>query len=158
MPKRPQRGPRPGESRQMNTAVLYSPRVLGLATALAAYPAFEGGLLGEARSPSCGSTLQVTLKLAEDGSIDRIGLRAHACAIGQASAALFAQAAAGQTADQLDLAHREIARWLAGTGALPGWPGLDAIAAAREYPARHGAILLAWRAALAALSSAPVPR
>jgi hypothetical protein len=30
---------------------------------------------------------------------------------------------------------------------LPDWPGLTAIAAARDYPARHGAIMLAWQAA-----------
>ncbi|WP_260921839.1 hypothetical protein [Novosphingobium sp. 9] len=35
-----------------------------------------------------------------------------------------------------------------GEGALPEWPGLDAIAAARDYPARHGAVMLVWDAAL----------
>jgi len=36
---------------------------------------------------------------------------------------------------------------------LPDWPGLDAIEAARAFPGRHGAMLLPWQAALAALSS-----
>jgi hypothetical protein len=45
-----------------------------------------------------------------------------------------------------------IEAWLSTADApLPDWPGLSAIAAARSYPARHGAILLPWKAAMAAL-------
>lgn len=50
----------------------------------------------------------------------------------------------------LSAAAGEIEQWLNG-GPIPDWPGFEAIAAARDYPARHGAILLAWRAALVAL-------
>ena len=139
--------------------MLYSPRVLALATGLADFPLLEGIVpIGEARSPTCGSALRVTLETRTDGSISAVGVRAHACAIGQASAALFAQHAVGSTAAQLAAAERQITEWLSGEGDLPGWPGFSAIAAARDYPARHGAILLPWRAALAALSSAPVRR
>ena len=141
----------------MASAVLYSPQVLALATSLANYPLLEGAFAGEARSPTCGSTIRVTLETACNGSVTAIGLRAHACAIGQASAALFARHAIGQTESNLAAAERQIAEWLAGAGP-PDWPGFDAIAAARDYPARHGAILLPWKAALVALSSAPVPR
>ena len=42
--------------------------------------------------------------------------------------------------------------WLAGGGTMPDWPGLDRLSAAREFPARHGAIMLPWNAALDALS------
>jgi hypothetical protein len=44
--------------------------------------------------------------------------------------------------------------WVAGEGALPGWPDLKVIAPARDFPGRHGAMLLPWKAALAALSKA----
>ena len=37
------------------------------------------------------------------------------------------------------------------------WPDLDLVAPAVAYPARHGAMLLPWKAALAALSSASAP-
>ena len=43
--------------------------------------------------------------------------------------------------------------WLAGEAHQPDWPGLAPIEPARAYPARHGAMLLPWKAALAALSS-----
>ena len=136
----------------MSAATLYTPEVLGLATGLAALPLDEGlPLRGSARSASCGSTLTVGLAVDAAGRIDRIGVSASACAIGQAAAALFAAGVVGRDRGDIAAARGEIEAWLAG-GAMPGWPGLGAIAAAAGYPARHGAILLAWRAAEAALA------
>ncbi len=91
------------------------------------------------------------------GGIARIGLRCHACAIGQAAAAIFAEAAAGRTREEIAVAEREVAFWLAG-GTEPDWPGIGAVARAADYPARHGAVLLPWRAALAALPSTAAAR
>jgi NifU-like protein involved in Fe-S cluster formation len=100
--------------------VLYSPAVLALATGLAGYPFDpDAGLVGEARSPTCGSSIIVSLKQNRTGAVTRTGIRAHACAIGQASAMLFAEGAGGRTQQDLATADREIADWLAG-GPLPG--------------------------------------
>jgi NifU-like protein involved in Fe-S cluster formation len=130
------------------TATLYTPEVLGLAAGLATHPWDEALVLkAEARSKSCGSTIALGLSLDPAGTIDKVALRAHACAIGQAAAGLFANAAPGRNARQIRDADNAIAEWLAGLGSLPDWPGFAAIAAAREYPARHGAIRLAWQAA-----------
>ncbi len=127
---------------------LYTPTVLGLATGLAGFPWDDTlPLQGEARSKSCGSTLTLGLGLDDAGRIDRVALRTQACAIGQAAAAIFAQTAPGRDARAIREADDAIAAWLAGEGALPDWPGLATIAAARDYPARHGAIRLAWQAA-----------
>lgn len=134
-----------------STDKLYTAEVLALATALARWPLADAlPLRGEARSPTCGSTIELGLATGPDGSITRIGLRARACAIGQAAAAIFAEAAEGQDREGLTQALAGIEAWLAG-GDLPDWPGLNAIAAARNFPARHGAITLPWRAALVAL-------
>lgn len=139
------------------TAALYTPEVLGLATGLSGYPLDDAlPLRSNARSPSCGSTLEVGLALAE-AKIARVGLRAHACAIGQAAAAIFAAAAVGRSRAEIAAAEREIAAWLTG-GPDPSWPGLAVIAAATAYPGRHGAVLLPWRAALSALPSTADPR
>jgi NifU-like protein involved in Fe-S cluster formation len=128
--------------------VLYTPAVLGLATELARYPWDDSlPLAGEARSKSCGSALALALGTDAAGRIDRIGVKAQACAIGQAAAAIFAAAAPGRTLEEVARNGEAIAAWLGGDGEMPRWPGLEAIAAARDYPARHGAILLAWRAA-----------
>jgi NifU-like protein involved in Fe-S cluster formation len=130
------------------TAALYTSEVLALATGLAAYPWDDKlPLKGEARSKSCGSTIALALGVDEAGRIGRVALRSQACAIGQAAAAIFAKAAPGRTAADIREADQAIASWLAGEGDLPDWPGLDAIAAARAYPGRHGAIRLAWQAA-----------
>jgi NifU-like protein involved in Fe-S cluster formation len=132
----------------MSATVLYTPKVLGLATSLAGYP-WDGSLplQAEARSKSCGSTITLGLSTGADGRIDRVAVRASACAIGQAAAAIFAAAAVGRSAHDIHEAERALAAWLADGGALPDWPGIEAIAAARDYPARHAAILLAWQAA-----------
>jgi NifU-like protein involved in Fe-S cluster formation len=137
---------------------LYTPRVLALATTLAAFP-IEGDwpLTGEARSPACGSSLRLGLALDPAGAVARVGVAARSCAIGQAAAAIFAGAATGRTPAEIATASVAIDHWLAAAGPLPAWPGLDAIAAAQAFPGRHGAIRLAWRAALDALSHGTAP-
>ena len=133
--------------------MLYTPEVLALATGLAAFPFDPAApLTGEARSLTCGSSVKLSLWLDPHGLIAGIGVAAHACAIGQASAALFAASAIETSATELAEADAAITDWLSG-GALPQWPGFAAIAAARDYPARHSAIRLPWKAALAALAS-----
>jgi NifU-like protein involved in Fe-S cluster formation len=138
----------------MSTTVLYTPDVLGLTIRLAAYPWDEAlPYKGEARSQSCGSTIALGLALNARHRVERIGIRSQACAIGQAAAAIFADAAPGRSPNDLERAAEAISLWLAGNGALPDWPRLETIAKARDYPARHGAVLLPWHAAIQALSS-----
>ncbi|MDE1917572.1 MAG: iron-sulfur cluster assembly scaffold protein [Sphingomonadales bacterium] len=109
-------------------------------------------LAGEVRSASCGSRLRVGLALDEKGAISAIGLAAQACAIGQAAAAVMAEAVIGRDLAAMQSAERDIARWLAGEGDLPSWPGLAQLAAARDYPGRHGAFMLGWRGVLVAFA------
>lgn len=135
-----------------SAARLYTPEVLALATSLAAWP-HDPGMAhhGTARSQSCGSTLALSLETDAAGAITALGLKAQACAIGQASAAVFAAAAPSMTRAEIQRGAEALAAWLKEDGPLPDWPGLAAIAPAAAYPARHGAILLAWNAAQAAL-------
>ena len=136
----------------MSSAQLYNAQVLGLATSLAAYPlSADLPLRGLARSATCGSVIELGLDCDSTGQITRVGLRAQACAIGQAAAAIFAAAAPGTDKAGVAGSLAEIEHWLGGSE-LPMWPGFEAIAPARAYPARHGALLLSWRAALVALA------
>lgn len=131
---------------------LYTPEMLGWAVRLAEFPLSDDlPLRGDARSPSCGSTLTIGYALDPQSRIDRIGMRVSACAVGQASAAIFARAAKGLS--RADVVHslEEMQHWLSGEDQLPEWPDLGIIAAARDFPGRHGAILLPWKASLAAL-------
>jgi NifU-like protein involved in Fe-S cluster formation len=139
----------------VSVAALYTPDVLMLATGLVRHRWDDGlALQGAARSSSCGSTIKVGIDLDGDGRIARIGLAAQACAIGQAAGAIMADAATGRGESDFAQAEVDLLRWLAGEGDLPDWPGLGAIAPARAFPGRHGAILLGWRAVLQAFSNA----
>lgn len=131
---------------------LYTPEVLALATQLASMP-IDPAMphQGNARSASCGSTLTMSLATDGQGLISGVGISAQACAIGQSSAAIFANSAIGRSRDDIVASLAAIESWLRGEGALPDWPGLATLAAARGYPARHGALLLPWKAALEAL-------
>ncbi|MEO5706933.1 MAG: iron-sulfur cluster assembly scaffold protein [Alteraurantiacibacter sp.] len=140
----------------MSAERLYTPELLALTLELARWPAMENlPLHGDARAPTCGSTLSLDLALDAEGLIETLGLRVRACAVGQASAALFARHALGSDLATLQGMHDRIEGWLEGEAPLPDWPGLSMIEPARSYPARHGAIILPWKAAIAALSSTP---
>ncbi|TNE34364.1 MAG: iron-sulfur cluster assembly scaffold protein [Alphaproteobacteria bacterium] len=134
---------------------LYTPAMLSLATELAHFP-----LIGDwphkasSRSRTCGSTVELGLRLADDGTVDAIGLKISACAIGQASAALLAKSISGKAAPEVLAARNAIEAWLASKDPLPDWPGLELIEAARDSKGRHGALLLSWNAAAEALSLA----
>ena len=104
---------------------LYTPAMLSLATELADFP-FASDLphIASARSRTCGSTAVLGLALAVDGTVDRVGLKISACAIGQASAALLARSIKGRSAQDVRTVRTEIDNWLGGEGELPAWPDL----------------------------------
>jgi NifU-like protein involved in Fe-S cluster formation len=109
----------------------------------------------EARSPTCGSTVAVAVKLDESGRVAALGQQVQACAFGQASAALMGAHAVGRAATEIERGLGEFAAWLDGARDNPGvWPGLAALAPARSRTARHGAMLLPFRALLAAVADA----
>ncbi len=136
-------------------APLYTTEILRLAASLPEPRKLErvdGS--SEQRSPTCGSTIQLQVQLGKDGRILGISQKVHACAFGQASASLLAAGAVGRHEDDVDRAVVELEGWLSGTRDDPGeWPGLAALAPARSRRSRHGAILLPFKALLAALKS-----
>ena len=108
-------------------------------------------MTGEARSRSCGST--IALSSARPDSIERLGLRISACAVGQASAAIFAREAPNMTGETLAATLEELRLWLRGQRASTLLPRLELLEPARPHAGRHEAILLPWKAALDALSN-----
>ena len=83
-----------------------------------------------------------------EGRVEAIGQDVSACALGQASAALMGAHVVGRSVVELGQARDALAGWLKGERGDPGsWPGLDQLGAARDYPARHPAILLPFDAA-----------
>lgn len=140
------------------SAPLYTVELLGLAVELAQTPLLSApAATADRRSALCGSRITVQLTFDDGGAIEQIGLAVHACALGQASAALLARSIRGTNAEQLVDARDRLAAFLAGTLDHPGdWPGLTLLAAARSFPARHAAIRLPFEAAVEAARSAKV--
>lgn len=132
---------------------LYTQDILSLAVSLVDWPVTaDMPHQAELRSQSCGSVVRVALELDAAGKVARFGVDARACALGQASAAVLAAQVAGQDQPALVAARDALTAYLAGTRSDPGeWPGMEHLASALPYPARHGSILLPWRAVVAAL-------
>ena len=137
-------------------APLYTTEILRLAASLSEPAQLEReDCRAELRSPTCGSTIATTVMVDPDGNIAALSQRVHACAFGQASAALAERSATGRDQASVAAALAALTDWLDGRAESPGiWPGLDALAPARSRKGRHGAILLPFRALLAALESA----
>ena len=136
-------------------APLYTTEILRLAASLPEPRELErvdGS--SEQRSPTCGSTIWLQVQRAPDGSVEAISQEVHACAFGQASASLLAAGAGGRREGEVARAVLELEDWLSGTRDNPGgWPGLAALSPARSRRSRHGAILLPFKALLAAMKS-----
>lgn len=138
-------------------APLYTTEILRLAASLPEPRRLERvDCCAWERSPTCGSTVAVEVQLGADGRIEALSQRVHACAFGQASAALVEASATGRSLDQVEAALAELAAWLSGERAdPPAWPGFEALAPAQSRKSRHGAILLPFRALAAAIGRAP---
>lgn len=109
----------------------------------------------ELRSPTCGSRITIAVQLDDDRRVQMLSQQVHACAFGQASAALVQQHAIGRAHDEVADALVTISRWLAEEQDEAGaWPGIRALEPARPRKGRHGAILLPFRALLAAIEAA----
>ena len=109
----------------------------------------------ELRSPTCGSRAKVEVKLDESERVLEIAQEIEACAFGQASASLMGAQAVGRDRREATKALTELTGWLAGQRDDPGsWPGLGELAPAKSRTGRHGAIVLPFRALLAAIEDA----
>lgn len=134
---------------------LYTVEILRLAASLPDWRPLErrDGLASK-RSPTCGSTIETSVQLA-DGRIEALAQRVSACAFGQASAALVALQAPGHDRHHVQQALDAVSDWLSGAREDPGdWPGFEALAPARNRSGRHGAIILPLQSLLAALDAA----
>jgi NifU-like protein involved in Fe-S cluster formation len=139
------------------TGPLYTTEILRLAASLYGPRELErvdGG--AELRSPTCGSRVSISVQLDRDRRVEAISQQVHACAFGQASAALLERHVIGRAHDDVSEALILLSRWLAEEqDEAGGWPGIVVLEPARERKARHGAILLPFRALLAAMEAAP---
>ena len=135
---------------------LYTRDILRMASSIPGQVRFEAlEASSEVRSPTCGSRMRTRAELDAEGRLQNLAIAVEACAFGQAASALMATHAIGRSAAEVARAMDGVKAWLAGDDqASDAWPGLDVLAPARSRTGRHGAILLPFRALLAAMVEA----
>ena len=105
--------------------------------------------------PPAAARLRWTSQSTRTAASPGLASRCEACAFGQASAALMGAHALGRQAGEVEDALAAFADWLDGARDDPGpWPGLETLGPARPRRARHGAMLLPFRALLGAIEDA----
>lgn len=135
---------------------IYNKDVLRLAAGITRIdPLADPDVQVHLRSPLCGSTIDVSLKLA-DGRIADYAHNIKACALGQASASVMAQAGVGKDAAEIKRVRDALEKMLKEEGAPPDgeWSALKALQPAKAASSRHGAILLPFDAVLKAFEEA----
>lgn len=133
---------------------LYTRDVLRLAASIPGQKSFaEMGDAAVLRSATCGSRVAMRVTLDEQGRVASLEQAVEACAFGQAAAALAGKHAIGQSEEEAVAALAGVKRWLDEDIALP-WPEIETLDPARARRGRHGAILLPFRALVAAIGEA----
>ena len=138
-------------------APLYNARILRLAASIPHADRLKDPQATARRtSQICGSRVMADVVLEADGRIAAFGQEVRACALGQASATVLGRDAVGRTRTEIAEARDALAAMLKEGGPPPDPPFADlgALVAARDHANRHGSILLAWDAALAAIDAA----
>jgi NifU-like protein involved in Fe-S cluster formation len=135
---------------------LYSKRILAAAAQIpftTALDDFDGTAMR--RSPLCGSNLRVWVKL-DETRITGFGQDVKACALGQASASVFANAVIGLTAEEITKGRDQMFAMLTQDGAVPEPPfaEMEILLPARAYKNRHASIMLCFEATLDAIHDA----
>jgi NifU-like protein involved in Fe-S cluster formation len=133
---------------------LYSKRILEFAANIPfTEPLTDFDATATRRSPLCGSNLRVWVKMDGD-RVSAFGQDVKACALGQASASIFASAVIGQTKDQISKARDQMFEMLTNEGPAPDAPfdNLNVLLPARAYRNRHASIMLCFDATLDAIA------
>ena len=135
---------------------LYSGRILELASDIPHLGHLEAPqAAAKARSPQCGSAVSVELTLT-GGRISGFAQDVKACALGQASAAIFAAEAIGRDRAEVAALRDSVRAMLKDDGPVPTAPfgEYEVLSPAQEFRNRHASILLVLDATLQAMDEA----
>lgn len=135
---------------------LYSGRILELAAEIPHTGRLDSPQASvKKRSPLCGSSVVVDLAV-EDGRVARFAQDVKACALGQASAAIFGGQVIGRTRAEIEAARDALRAMLQSGGPVPSAPfeGYEVLEPARSYKNRHASILLSAEATVEAFAEA----
>ncbi|RMF75263.1 MAG: iron-sulfur cluster assembly scaffold protein [Alphaproteobacteria bacterium] len=134
---------------------LYSPQILSLAAAVPFLgPLDDADVVATATSRICGSRLRLWVRFGDGPRIAALGVELKACALGQAAAAIVLPRLVGLDAAPIRTGREAFLRFLTEEGPPPPPPfeELAVLAPVRDWPARHGAVMLPFEAALKAFA------
>ncbi len=135
---------------------LYSARILSLAADIPHLGRLDNpDATVKRRSPLCGSTVTVDVKVV-DGKLIDLGQDVKACALGQAAAAVAGQAAVNTSLDVITTGRDQLRAMLKENGPVPDAPfeGFEVLTPAVDYKNRHASILLSMEAIAEAMQNA----
>lgn len=103
----------------------------------------------------CGSKITVDVVM-KDGKVSDFAQDVAACALGQASAAILGANIVGSDLSEIELARDSLRAMLKTNGSPPAgrFSELAVLEPVKAYPARHASTLLAFEAAVEAVSRA----
>ncbi len=139
---------------------LYSPQILSLAAAVPFLgPLADADVVATATSRICGSRLRLWVHFDSRPAIAALGVEVKACALGQAAAAIVLPKLIGLEAAPIRAGRDAFHRFLTEQGPPPRAPfdELALFAPVRDWPARHGAVMLPFEAALKAFAERATP-
>jgi NifU-like protein involved in Fe-S cluster formation len=148
----------PSESERMSDSdliKLYSGRILALAADMPlTEPLDHADGSARKRSPLCGSTVSVQLRM-EDDRISAYSQDVKACALGQAAASVVGSNIIGRNRAEVEQARDELKAMLKSAGPVPAPPfeGLAVLEPAKDFKNRHASIMLALDATIEALDA-----
>lgn len=136
---------------------IYNTRILALAADIPFLgPLADAEVEVTATSRICGSRLRLWACFAPDGTaLARVGLVVKACALGQAATALIMPKLIGMPEAEISRARASFAAMLKGDGPVPDVPfaELELFLPVRDLPARQGAVMLPFDAAMKAFAA-----
>lgn len=135
---------------------LYSARILALAADIPHLGRLDApDATVNRRSPLCGSSVTVDVCM-KDGVLAQLGQDVKACALGQAAAAVTADAAMGADIATIETGRDQLKAMLKGKGGVPDAPfdGFEVLTPAVAYKNRHASIMLSIEALSEAMTKA----
>lgn len=132
---------------------IYSAKILSYAGNIGRLGAMDDAdCSADAHSRLCGSRMTVYLKL-EDGHVSDFSHEVKACALGQASAAIMAETVIGATPEEILTARDAMLAMLKSSGDGPDgrFAEMRCLLPVKDYPARHGSVMLTFVATAKAL-------
>lgn len=112
----------------------------------------DADLLHRGSNPRCGDEIEVGLFLQED-SLQQVRFRGRGCSVCLASSSMMTEVVSGHSVAEVSSLCEKMKRWFSrgsdrGDASIPG---LEALSAVRDHPARHKCVMLPWEALSSAL-------